>query len=297
MSEEPRILVYDAFAKERNKGNPAGVVLQADTMGQKQMQQIAYKLGYNETAFVCQSVIADYRIRFFTPGQEVPMCGHATIASVCALYEAGYIGTGKMKIQTSEDILEISIENVEIIRVGMQQNPYREMKFTGDKKELAEAIGIVPDDIDDKYPIVYGSTGLWTLLVPIRSLGCFKKMNPKNSLFPSIMKENAKASVHPFCMETYHTECQMHGRHFSSPYSGTREDPVTGTASGAMAAYYRKYIQTDSERRSFLKIEQGQEIGKDGIVDVMVPSDLSESIKIFGTAVFVEEKKGEIIGI
>jgi len=64
MSEESRILVYDVFAKERNKGNPAGVVLQADTMGQKQMQRIAYELGYNETAFVCQSLVADYRIRF-----------------------------------------------------------------------------------------------------------------------------------------------------------------------------------------------------------------------------------------
>jgi len=42
-----------------------------------------------------------------------------------------------------------------------------------------------------------------------------------------------------------------------------------------------------------LKIEQGQEIGKDGIVEVMVPSDLSESIKIFGRAVFVEEKGRE----
>lgn len=297
MSEEPRILVYEAFTKERNKGNPAGVVLHADTMGQKQMQRIAYELGYNETAFVCQSPVADYRIRFFTPGQEVPMCGHATIASVCALYEAGYIGTGKIKIQTSKDTLDISIENVETIRVGMQQNPYREMKFTGDKKELAEAIGIVPDDIDDKYPIVYGSTGLWTLLVPIRSLGCFKKMKPKNSLFPSIMKESAKASVHPFCMETYHTECQMHGRHFSSPYSGTQEDPVTCTASGAMAAYYHKYICNDSGSRLFLNIEQGQEIGKDGIVEVIVPSDLSESIKIFGRAVFVEERKGGIIEI
>lgn len=104
MSEEPRILVYEAFTKERNKGNPAGVVLQADTMGQKQMQRIAYELGYNETAFVCQSPVADYRIRFFTPGQEVPMCGHATIASVCALYEAGYIGTGKIKIKQAKTL-------------------------------------------------------------------------------------------------------------------------------------------------------------------------------------------------
>lgn len=46
-----------------------------------------------------------------------------------------------------------------------------------------------------------------------------------------------KASVHPFCMKTYDRDADMHARHFSSPYSGTIEDAVTGTASGVMGAF------------------------------------------------------------
>lgn len=70
----------------------------------------------------------------------------------------------------------------------------------------------------------------------------------------------------------------MHARHFSSPFSGTIEDAVTGTASGAMGAYYQKYICSSKENQ-LLKVEQGNEIGRAGIVEVEVPSDLSKPVK------------------
>ncbi len=58
----------------------------------------------------------------------------------------------------------------------------------------------------------------------------------------------------------------MHARHFSSPFSGTIEDAVTGTVSGAMGAYYQKYICSSKENQ-MLKVEQGNEIGRAGIVE------------------------------
>ena len=80
----------------------------------------------------------------------------------------------------------------------------------------------------------------------------------------------------------------MHGRHFSSPFSGTREDAVTGTASGLMAAYYAKYIK-GSDHIS-IEIEQGQEIGKDGRVKIDVDfNDGIYQIEMSGTAIYVSE--------
>lgn len=61
----------------------------------------------------------------------------------------------------------------------------------------------------------------------------------------------------------------MHARHFSSPYSGTIEDPVTGTATGVMGAYYARYIDKLSDQLVLL-VEQGQEMDKDGRVHVTV---------------------------
>lgn len=95
------------------------------------------------------------------------------------------------------------------------------------------------------------------------------------------------ASVHPFCFETYDPNAHMHARHFSSPFSGTIEDPVTGTASGVMGAYYARYI--DNRTPSFdLLIDQGHEIGRDGKVRVSV-TDNGNVVEITGTAVYVNE--------
>lgn len=78
-----QVYQVDAFTTTKFAGNPAGVVLAADTLTTTQMQQIARELNNSETAFICQPTDehADLRVRFFTPTQEVPFCGHATIAA------------------------------------------------------------------------------------------------------------------------------------------------------------------------------------------------------------------------
>ena len=79
----------------------------------------------------------------------------------------------------------------------------------------------------------------------------------------------------------------MHARHFSSPFSGTIEDPVTGTASGVMGAYYARYINKHAPSLSLL-IEQGHEIGRDGKIRVCV-TDNGNVIEVTGNAVYVNE--------
>lgn len=84
------VIVYqiDSFTKEKFKGNPAGVVLNAEHMTSEEMQLIARELNNSETAFVfrpeTQEKNFDYHVRYFTPTTEVPSCGHATIAALYA---------------------------------------------------------------------------------------------------------------------------------------------------------------------------------------------------------------------
>lgn len=281
--------IYDAFTEIPGKGNPAGVVLNANKLTDNQMQYIAKELKFNETAFVVQDMNGNMRVRYFTPGHEVPMCGHATIGTMYALTERGMKKSGFTKIETNSGILEIEIVNNGSIKIGMQQNAYKEMAYHGEIDALAQVIGLKADMIDERYPIRYVNTGLWTLLVPIKRLSYFKDMCPHTKEFSKVLQELNKSSIHPFCMETYNETCQMHARHFSSPFSGTIEDAVTGTASGAMGAYYQKYI-CPSKENQLLKVEQGNEIGRAGIVEVEVPSDLSKPVKIYGTAVFSGKK-------
>ncbi|MFJ7940343.1 PhzF family phenazine biosynthesis protein [Peribacillus sp. NPDC096622] len=287
-----RVFHYDAFSSKPNKGNPAGVVLDADGLTEKEMQVIAMKVGFNETAFPMGSDIADLRIRYFTPGHETNLCGHATMATIHALKTRGLLNKDELMIETGAGILPIKIHTTADldIYITMKQAAPQFEAFNGDKVGLASSLGLDIEDLEAELPIIYGSTGLWTLLIPIKDRNAFKKMKANNNLFPQILKEMPRASVHPFCLETYDQDAHMHARHFSSPFSGTLEDPVTGTASGVMGAYYAKYIKDDLEDEVQLLIEQGHEIGKDGRVHVTATkNDDTYDIEITGNAVYVKE--------
>lgn len=288
-----KVLHYDAFSPYPNKGNPAGVVLEADHLSESEMQSIAHKVGFNETVFVVSSDVADLRLKYFTPGHEINLCGHATMASLFALKTKGILGeASSVKIETNVGVLPIqfSMDNNNHLLIKMKQDQPKFIEFNGDRAKLAYDIGLTLDEIEEDLPIVYGCTGAWTLLVPIKSIDSFNKMKPINSLFPEILTQLPKASVHPFSLQTLDPHALMHARHFSSPYSGTVEDPVTGTASGVMGAYYLKYINPHLDSIKF-DVEQGLEMGRDGKVNVEVYRNESGEMDVFisGTAVFVRE--------
>lgn len=290
---------YDAFSNKKNMGNPAGIVLNADKLSEQEMLEIAKFVGFNETAFVLDSDIADLKIKYFTPGHEMNLCGHATIASIYCLCSKGLLSNReKIKIETNAGILDIVISYIDKdIFITMEQNSPSFIPFEGNITRLAQVLGIETSDIDSDYPIVYASTGIWTLLVPVKYLGAFTKMEAKNSLFPSVLTQMPNCSIHPFCFETFQKNRDIHSRHFSSAYSGTIEDPVTGTASGAIGAYYASYVLPTEEHLKLI-IEQGQEINRNGKVFVFIDNkNKNMKIEIAGTAVYIKEFIYEIKNI
>lgn len=293
---EVKVYHYDAFSAVPGKGNPAGVVFDADDLSETVMQQIAHKVGFNETVFVLNSRTADVRLRYFTPGHEINLCGHATMASLFGLKTRGLLGDQEsITIETNVGILPIRFEqDGDTINMEMKQDQPHFVPFRGDIGKLASSINLTSDDLDLSMPIVYGSTGTWTLLIPIRKLDSFSMMKPDSAEFPEVLLENPKASLHPFSFETRDSEAMMHARHFSSPYSGTTEDPVTGTASGVMGAYYLTYVNREADQVKFV-VEQGHEIGRDGKVEVSVTREGDGmDVRIKGTAVFVREVNIEL---
>ncbi|MBC1912740.1 PhzF family phenazine biosynthesis isomerase [Listeria booriae] len=285
-----KVYHYDAFSELPNMGNPAGVVLDADGLTTEEMQEVAQKVGFNETAFVLASDVADIQLRYFTPGHEMNLCGHGTMAAIGALIDHELLSKdAEIRVETKAGILTVKIAQDVAGRamITMQQAAPIFEAFSGSTAELAEVIGLTEQDIDLTMPIVYGSTGIWTVIVPVKTLTAFQKMNPNNAGFPEILTEKPRASIHPFCLETVDPVADMHGRHFSSPFSGTIEDPVTGTASGVMGAYFATYIK---QGEADLTVEQGLEIGRDGRVIVHIRKPASEmKVAITGTAIFVKE--------
>lgn len=291
---------YSSFTTQPGKGNPAGLVLDADELTTEQMQQIAHRVGFNETTFLCRSTTADLRLRYFTPGYEMDLCGHGTIAALYALKTRHLLDKqdepARLMVETRAGLLPMSIRvDGERPLIRMRQAKAEFRPFAGSRAELAAVLGLVEEDIATDLPTLYASTGTWTLLVPIRELAAFARMDAHNERFPEILPEMPRCSLHPFCLQTYDSAAQMHGRHFSSAFAGTHEDPVTGTASGTMGAYYMTYIQPQQHLR--LLVEQGHEMGRDGRVFVEAERlEAGIQVSIEGTAVYEKAWEMDVDG-
>lgn len=155
----------DAFTRRALEGNPAGVVSHAEGLSDQEMQAVAKEMNCSETAFVLPSRRADLRLRYFTPAQEVDLCGHATIAALHALREEGRV-TGPLQVETKVGIL--------LLEAGddmhwMRQDTPRLRSCNDAPETIARLLGLDSEDIDPEIPIGLAYTGLWDLVVPLRN--------------------------------------------------------------------------------------------------------------------------------
>ncbi|MEO2014136.1 MAG: PhzF family phenazine biosynthesis isomerase [Fuerstiella sp.] len=173
----------------------------------------------------------------------------------------------------------------------MTQAPAEFVEFHGSQPALADSLGVQVGDFHATLPIVFGSTGTWTLIVPTSNLAAVTSMQPTCQNFPDVLTQMPRSSVHPFSMETTLADTDLHGRHFSSPFSLTVEDPVTGTASAVMEAYMARYApEFCKDRKYTLQVEQGFEVGREGRVEVTVVNRTQPfEVRIAGTGVFVKD--------
>lgn len=102
-------VVVRAFARDGHGGNPAGVVLAADSLDAGQRQAIAAGLGTTETAFLSHSATATRRVEFFTPTRRIAHCGHATVAAFGLLRRLGQLTDG--------DYIKESIDGPRDVRI------------------------------------------------------------------------------------------------------------------------------------------------------------------------------------
>ena len=105
------LYVADAFTTVRFSGNQAGVALlgEGDFPAEELMRALAGELKHSETAFVRKTGEKSFHIRYFTPAEEVDLCGHATIAAFTVLRDTGAIEPGDYALHTRSGDLEIGV--------------------------------------------------------------------------------------------------------------------------------------------------------------------------------------------
>lgn len=287
---EYQVKIVDAFTTRRYAGNPCGVITRAEGLSDAQMQAIARELNLSETAFVLPSQTASFRVRFFTPAKEIPLAGHPTIATMHTLVEEGRIDLsgGPKRITQELSIgtlpVDIGLDAERNVRVVMTQAP---PEFTRrlDRNLFAQALGIKPGDMLQDVPVQVVSTGTPQAMVPVASLDVLKKLRPDFQHLSDLEQVGHYFSVHVFCLETFDAANRAHSRHFAAS-AGINEDPVTGSATGGMAAYLWRYGLV---RETHYTVEQGHIMGRPGLVEVEVEAQGEEpaAVRIAGTAITV----------
>lgn len=280
-----RLYQVDSFTTERFRGNPAGVVANADGLSEPQMQAIARELNNSETAFLLAPATPDHdvRVRFFTPTTEVPSCGHATIA-------AHYVRALEMRMPTCTVIQKIGagILPVDVVREGddyrivMTQGaiefgaPFAEEQTTA----VATALGLTSADLATNGPIQVVSTGHSKVLIGIRHLTVLHQLKPDLARLTEISRAIGCNGYFVFTLESDTPEILAHGRMFA-PAIGIPEDPVTGNANGPLGAYLVRHglAQTTGNHFSF-RARQGEAIGRVGEVDVQVKIDNGRPVRV-----------------
>lgn len=325
-SRQAPFWLVDAFTEKPLSGNPAGVVLDADGLSEEEMQAIAREVNASETVFVLRPSLpaADFRTRFFSPVREVDLCGHATIAAFYLLGELGRLNNARQGIpqkkesasppthvpgcgqrrdglstvvrqQTRAGIFPVEIQfgtdgRVSAVYMSQPQPQFR--AYTGSLDGLAGALGVSRDAIERAgLPVGCAWTGLWHLMVPVMSLGVLGSLAPDQVALARLNEAVGVVTTHVFTIETMYPESTAHSRSFA-PLLGIAEDPQTGTASGALAAYLLASGVTVSPQDGGwvrMVFEQGHFLGRGGLIYAEVkiqPHDPRRvlSIKVGGKA-------------
>lgn len=299
--DERRALLVDAFTTDPLAGNPAGVVPDAAGLADGQMQRIARELNASETAFLRPSKTADRRVRYFTPTQEVDLCGHATIASHALLAAEG-LADGTHSLETNVGELSIELDDG---TVWMDQNPPEIEAIDADYDALARTLGTEPVALREAgrdLPVARASTGLPFLVVPVTYLERLGEMDPDMEAVESLSAAHDVRGVYAFTFDTLSPDATLHGRCFV-PSAGVPEDPVTGTASGACGAYLDRFRAFDGSEATGeegaeaaddpdratpaeMRFEQGHALDRPGLVRVRASRATSEGVvRVGGEAV------------
>lgn len=249
-----KLYIVNAFTANGKHGNPAGVVLGADAMNEASMLAMAAKVDLSETAFVSSSDNADYRVRFFTPTVEVPLCGHATIASWSLMHQLGQISAGTYTQQTNAGLLQVTLQDDGLVFMEQAEATFFE---TVSRSDVAAALGIAVDDFHGSLSPQIVSTGIKDLLVPVRDAAVLDRLQPNLEAIAEYSRQHDISGFHVFAL-LHEGQSLASARNFA-PADGIPEESATGTSNGALLCYLK--LEGVLPEQDVYRVEQGEAMG------------------------------------
>ncbi|PJJ07577.1 PhzF family phenazine biosynthesis protein [Flavobacterium sp. 1] len=254
----------DSFTNEKFKGNPAAVCFPDNNLDIDTMQKIAAEIGFSETAFVKHITDNRYSIRFFTPKIEIPLCGHATLASSKIIFDT----------TTFDNITFINCDNIELFiekaanKIKMQF-PVYDTEETEVPQKMLDALGI-SEIVNKRY-----SPKNKIILIEIKSALELANLKPD---FTALINSHTGINGVLVTAISDSENFDFHYRYFW-PWAGTNEDPVTGGIQTFLTKYWAAKLNKT-------KLNAYQSSSRTGIMSTEI---IQDKVFIYGEAVTVLE--------
>lgn len=257
------IFQVDAFTNRRFAGNPAAVIPMESFLPDATLQAIAAENNLAETAFLVPQD-GDYRLRWFAPATEVPLCGHATLASAAVVMERLEPGRNSVVFHSHSGPLPVKKEGSRYV----MDFPARPADPVSTPPGLAEALGTSPIEV---------LANQFNYMAVLESEQVLRQITPEMTALTRIGKPGVIVTARSS------GEYDFVSRYFA-PAKGIPEDPVTGAAHCMLAPYWAKQLGKN-EFRAF----QASRRGGDVICRLM-----NDRVELKGECVFYLEGEVEL---
>jgi PhzF family phenazine biosynthesis protein len=259
----------DVFADQPGRGNPLGVVFGADDLDTAAMQALAAWLNLSETTFVLPATQAgaDYRLRIFTPRQELPFAGHPSVGTAHAVLERG-LATPKPESQgdalvqeCAAGLLPLRIAGDGAARVIHVRAP-RGVERTADASAVLASLQGAPHGA--VRPALIDNGPRWWC-IELADEATVRQLVPNLEAMAAANRADGSVGVAVFARCSA-PDYALVVRAFV-PADGIPEDPVTGSANAAIAAWLHANAALPAPR---FRSSQGREVGRDGVIEIEV---------------------------
>ncbi|MHB9287620.1 PhzF family phenazine biosynthesis protein [Halobacteriales archaeon Cl-PHB] len=284
--------IADVFATDRYAGNQLAVVESDGTLDGDEMQAIAAEMGFSETTFV-ESRGPPYRVRIFTPTDEIPFAGHPTLGTAAVIRDHVVDGT------PDEIVLDLDVGEIPVA-VGETDGPETywmtqqapEFGETLAQEDLADLLSLDATDLDADWPVQVVSTGLPTLVVPLTDRDGLERAAVDDAAYERVTGDREAKNVLAFCADPRKAENDLAVRVFA-PGLGVPEDPATGSSNGCLAGYLARHAYFGSGSLD-ARVEQGYELGRPSLLH-LAAVDRGESVDVEVGGRVVPVATGELL--
>ncbi len=257
----------DVFTDRPFGGNPLAVFTDARGLDASEMQSLAAEMNYSETTFVLppEDTANTARVRIFNRTAEMPFAGHPNVGTGYVLAALGHDGDGILRFEETAGLVAVRVARDFAGRLTGAHIDAPQPLTIGEEWPVAlvaACAGLTPDDVVlELHTPCPASVGLPFCLVEVTP-GGLERAAPDTAAFQRLASELGEArdrlAIH--CYARGGRPGSLQARMFA-PLSGTPEDPATGSAAAALAAYL---LSLGSEAEVGLEITQGVAMGRPG---------------------------------